>query len=71
MAGIPDIDTHKVYVGNEEPKDDRSIKYLDGDKPFNGTLAVAGPTYIGGHSGSGNGTLNVGTAIDVWKPKIP
>ena len=71
MAGIPDVDVHKVYIGNEEPKDDRSIKYLDGDKPFEGTLAVAGPSYLGGHSGSGNGTLNVGTAIDVWKPKIP
>ena len=71
MAGIPDVDVHKVYIGNEEPKDDRSIKYLNGDKPFEGTLAVAGPSYLGGHSGSGNGTLNVGTAIDVWKPKIP
>ena len=71
MAGIPDVDVHKVYIGNEEPKDDRSIKYLDGDKPFEGTLAVAGPSYLGGHSGSGNGTLNVGTAIDKWKPKIP
>ena len=26
MTGIPDIDVHKMYIGNEEPKDDRSIK---------------------------------------------
>tara|TARA_B100000902_G_scaffold176163_1_gene169866 strand:+ start:2926 stop:3666 length:741 start_codon:yes stop_codon:yes gene_type:complete len=70
MAGIPDVDAHKIYIGNELPKDDRSSKYLKGDRPYEGTLAVAGPTYIGGHSGNGNGTLNVGTDIDEWKPKI-
>ena len=71
MSGIPDIDVHKIYIGNELPKDDRSIKYLNGDRPFEGTLAVAGPTYLGGHSGSGNGTVNIGTDIDEWSPKVP
>ena len=71
MTGIPDIDVHKVYIGNEEPKDDRSLGYLNGDRPYEGTLAVAGPTYLGGHSGSGNGTVNIGTDIGEWSPKVP
>ena len=69
MAGIPDIQAHKIYIGLEEPQtDDRSLNNLNGDRPYEGTLAVAGPTYLGGHSGSGNGTLNVGTDIDEWSP---
>ena len=71
MAGIPDIQAHKIYIGLEEPQtDDRSLNNLNGDRPYEGTLAVAGPTYLGGHSGSGNGTLNVGTDIDEWSPNV-
>jgi len=69
MAGIPDIQAHKIYIGLEEPQiDDRSLNNLNGERPYEGTLAVAGPSYLGGHSGSGNGTLNVGTDIDEWSP---
>ena len=72
MAGIPDIQAHKIYIGLEEPQtDDRSLNNLNGDRPYEGTLAVAGPTYLGGHSGSGMGSLNVGTSIDEWTPNVP
>jgi len=71
MAGIPDIQAHKIYIGLEEPQiDDRSLNNLNGERPYEGTLAVAGPSYLGGHSGSGNGTLNVGTDIDEWSPNV-
>ena len=72
MAGIPDIQAHKIYIGLEEPQiDDRSLNNLNGDRPYHGTLSVAGPTYLGGHSGSGMGSLNVGTSIDEWTPNVP
>jgi len=68
VAGIRDLDSGKVYIGPEDPKLDKSIDTLNGDKPFEGTLAVTGPTFIGGHSTNAAGVLNVGTALGDFKP---
>ena len=68
MAGIRDIDSGKIYIGQETPKLDRSVETLNGDKPYDGTLAVTGPTFIGGHSTNAAGVLNVGTALGDFNP---
>mgnify|MGYP003322780794 FL=1 len=59
MAGFPDIDSHKIYLGPEGPKTDASIATLKGNKPFDGTLAVCGPTFMGAHTPIAKGVLNV------------
>ena len=68
MAGIRDIDSGKIYIGQETPKLDRAVETLNGDKPYDGTLAVTGPTFIGGHSTNAAGVLNVGTALGDFNP---
>ena len=68
MAGIRDLDAGKIYIGQEIPKLDRSLETLDGDKEYEGTLAVTGPTFIGGHSTNAAGVLNVGTALGTFSP---
>ena len=68
MAGIRDLDSGKIYIGQETPKLDRAVDTLNGDKPYDGTLAVTGPTFIGGHSTNAAGVLNVGTALGDFKP---
>ena len=59
MAGFPDIDSHKIYLGPEVPKTDASVLTLKGNKPFDGTLAVCGPTFMGAHTPIAKGVLNV------------
>ena len=59
MAGFPDIDSHKIYLGPEVPKTDASVATLKGDRPFDGTLAVCGPTFMGAHTPIAKGVLNV------------
>ena len=59
MAGFADIDSHKIYLGPEGPKTDASIATLKGNKPFDGTLAVCGPTFMGAHTPIAKGVLNV------------
>ena len=72
MAGIPDIDAHKIYIGQENPKDDRSAETKNGDKPFDGTLAVQGPSFFGGHSPLALGVMNVGApGLAKFTPKLP
>ena len=68
MAGIRDLDSGKIYIGQEIPKLDRAVDTLNGDKPYDGTLAVTGPTFIGGHSTNAAGVLNVGTSLGDFKP---
>ena len=70
MAGIRDLDSGKVYIGPEDPKLDKSIDTLNGDKPFEGTLAVTGPSFIGGHSGDARAALNVGTGLGDFVPSV-
>ena len=70
MAGIRDLDSGKVYIGPEDPKLDQSKETLNGDKPFEGTLAVTGPSFIGGHSGDARATLNVGTGLGDFVPSV-
>ena len=59
MAGFPDIDSHKIYLGPEVPKTDASVATLKGNKPYDGTLAVCGPTFMGAHTPIAKGVLNV------------
>ena len=70
MAGIRDLDSGKVYIGQEEPRLDQSTETLNGDKPFEGTLAVTGPAFIGNHSGDARASLNVGTGLGDFTPKV-
>ena len=72
MAGIRDIDTGKVYIGQEEPeKLDQATETLNGDKPFAGTLAVTGPAFIGYHEGGyAKGMLNVGLDLGDFSPGV-
>ena len=72
MAGIRDIDTGKVYIGQEEPeKLDQATETLNGDKPFAGTLAVTGPAFIGHHEGGyAKGMLNVGLDLGDFSPGV-
>ena len=76
MAGIPDIDAHKIYIGQENPRDDRSILTIKpsdkGPAPFDGTLAVQGPSFFGGHSPLAIGVMNVGApGLAGFIPKLP
>jgi len=71
MAGIPDVDAHKVYIGQENPKLDRSDKTKNGDKPFDGTLAVTGPAFIGNHSKKAKGVTNLGKDLGDFKASVP
>ena len=40
MAGIRDLDSGKIYIGQEIPKLDRAVDTLNGDKPYDGTLQL-------------------------------
>ena len=72
MTAIPDIDAHKIYCGPEVPKLDMSIATLKGDRPFDGTLAVTGPTFMGAHTPVAKGVLNVGlSGLGGFVPKVP
>ena len=67
----PEVSSGKIYIGKSLPaKLDQSITTKNGDKPYEGTLAVTGPAFIGGHSASANGVLNVGTDLGDFKPKV-
>ena len=71
MAGIRDIDSGKVYIGQEEPqKLDQSDQTLNGDKPYDGTLAVTGPAFVGGHSKDAKGVANIGTDLGDFSPNV-
>ena len=71
MAGLRDLDSGKIYIGPEEPKKlDRSLDTKNGDKPYDGTLAVTGPAFIGGHSGDARASLNVGTGLGDFVPNV-
>ena len=70
MAQMRDLDTGKVYIGPEDPKDDRSKTTLNGDKQYEGTLAATGPAFIGGHSEDAKGVTNLGTDCANFKPKV-
>ena len=67
MASIRDIDAGKIYIGAEDPKTDQSKETLDGDKPYNGTLAAVGPVFLGEHSDIAFGHVNIGTDIGLQK----
>ena len=67
---IPDIFSGKIVIG-PEPHVDQSVKTLDGDKPFVGTLAASGPAFIGKHAGGfAKGVLNVGTDLGGFSPGV-
>ena len=71
MAGIRDIESGKVYIGKEQPaKLDQSDETLNGDAPYDGTLAVTGPAFIGGHSKDAKGVTNIGTDLGDFKPNV-
>ena len=71
MAGLRDLDSGKIYIGPVEPKKlDKSIDTKNGDKPYDGTLAVTGPAFIGGHSGDARASLNVGTGLGDFLPNV-
>lgn len=71
MAELRDLDSGKIYIGPVEPnKEDRSDETLNGNKPFDGTLAVTGPAFIGSHSKKARGLLNVGTDLGDFSPKV-
>ena len=71
MAGLRDLDAGKIYIGPVEPeKKDQSDETFNGDKPFDGTLAVTGPAFIGSHSKKARGILNVGTDLGDFSPSV-
>ena len=71
MAGLRDLDSGKIYIGPEEPvKLDRSVETKNGDKPYDGTLAVTGPIFLGAHSDIAFGVVNMGTALGDFKPEM-
>ena len=71
MAGLRDLEAGKIYIGPVEPeKEDQSDETKNGDKPFNGTLAVTGPAFIGSHSKKARGVLNVGTDLGDFSPSV-
>jgi len=71
MAGLRDLDSGKIYIGPEEPKKlDKSLDTKNGDKPYDGTLAVTGPAFIGGHSGDARASLMVGTGLGDFVPSV-
>ena len=70
MATVPELSAGKVYIG-PEPRQDRSIKSIEsGGKQFDGTLAVTGPAFIGGHSATASASLNVGTDLGNFSPRV-
>ena len=70
MASVPELSAGKVYIG-PEPRQDRSIKSIEsGGKQFDGTLAVTGPAFIGGHSATASASLNVGTDLGNFSPRV-
>ena len=67
----PEVSSGKIYIGKSLPaKLDQSITTKNGDKPYDGTLAVTGPAFIGGHSANAKGVLNVGTDLGDFKPGV-
>jgi len=71
MAELRDLDSGKIYIGPVEPnKLDKSVNSLNGGKPFDGTLAVTGPIFMGDHDTQAFGTLNVGTSLGDFKSSI-
>ena len=71
MAELRDLDSGKIYIGPVEPnKLDKSVESLNGGKPFDGTLAVTGPIFMGDHDTEAFGTLNVGTSLGDFKSSI-
>jgi len=71
MAGLRDLDSGKIYIGPEEPRKlDRSVETKNGDKPYDGTLAVTGPIFMGAHSDIAFGVVNMGTALGDFKPEM-
>ena len=70
MAEMRDLATGKVYIGPEQPRDDRSKTTLNGDKEYEGTLAATGPAFVGGHSEDAKGVVNIGTDAVDFKPKV-
>ena len=71
MAGIRDIESGKVYIGKEQPaKLDQSDETLNGDAPYDGTLAVTGPAFVGGHSKDAKGVANIGTDLGDFSPNV-
>ena len=64
---IPDVHSQKIVIG-PDPHLDQSVDTLNGDKPYNGTLAVTGPAFIGGHSKTAHGVLNVGVDLGDFSP---
>ena len=70
MAEMRDLATGKVYIGPEQPRDDRSKTTLNGDKEFEGTLAATGPAFVGGHSEDAKGVVNIGTDAVDFKPNV-
>ena len=70
MAGIRNLDSGKIYIGPEDPKDDRSKTTLNGDKEYEGTLASTGPAFVGGHSEDAKGVVNIGTDAADFKPNV-
>ena len=70
MAGVRNLDSGKIYIGPEDPKDDRSKTTLNGDKEYEGTLASTGPAFVGGHSEDAKGVVNIGTDAADFKPNV-
>jgi len=70
MAGVRNLDSGKIYIGPEEPKDDRSKTTLNGDKEYEGTFASTGPAFVGGHSEDAKGVVNIGTDAADFKPNV-
>jgi len=70
MAQVRDIDSGKIYIGPEDPKDDRSKTTLNGDKEYEGTLAATGPAFVGGHSEDAKGVVNIGTDAADFSPNV-
>ena len=70
MAGIRNLDSGKIYIGPEAPKDDRSKTTLNGDKEYEGTFASTGPAFVGGHSEDAKGVVNIGTDAADFKPNV-
>ena len=71
MAELRDLESGKIYIGPVEPnKLDKSVESLNGGKPFDGTLAVTGPIFMGDHDTQAFGTLNVGTSLGDFKSSI-
>ena len=69
MAELRDLNSGKIYIGPTEPTtQDQSLDTLNGGKPYDGTLAVTGPAFIGGHSKTAHGVLNVGVDLGDFSP---